>query len=170
MGQEFPEPLRGREARRLHGHMDARFMGGVGQVGGELRLLQHLAAGHRHAAAGLVIEGLVLDDLGHDLGHRVVPSAVGLVLHGVGNGGIAVLGLGVGAPAALQRAALEEHRRPDARAVVDAEFLNVEKPSCPFHGKISLALFVILIIAEATALCKYTACTIFLCNFVVFHS
>ena len=122
-------------ARRFCGNVDALRPRGIGKRRGKLCLLQYLAAGERHAAAGFVIKGLILAHLAQDLLYGIFPAGVGLVLHGVRDGSVAVLRFRVGAPFALQRAALEKNRSSDAGTVVDTEFLNVEQFTChaPAH-------------------------------------
>jgi hypothetical protein len=53
------------------------------------------------------------------------------------------LGLGIGAPLAAQIAAFEKHRGANARAVVEAEFLDVKNMSG--HGSASSPIIIFIV-------------------------
>ena len=148
-------------------------MQGAGQCGGKLLLKQRLAAGERDPAAGLPVEGDVLQRFGENLLHGQVAAlsadcarrtclhalaaeracmrtdqrmtvlhhprlrgtqicaaaAAGALFPIQRELGVDLLGLPICTPAAAQLATLEEDRRPDARPIVQGEFLNVEDMS-----------------------------------------
>ena len=72
------------------------------------------AVDHAHRARGTG-PGAAATDLGAQAARRVVSPF-----------GLAALRLGVAAPRAMQRTAFQKDQRPDAFAVVDAEFLDIE--------------------------------------------
>ena len=126
VGHEPLKHRRGGEAGGFRRHVYPVLVGQIGQLHGEIRLLQGLAPRQGHAPVGFLVEQLVLEHHVHHLLGGVLPAAVERVFHGVGNGHVPVLGLRIGAPLAPQRAPLEEYRGADALPVVDAEFLDVE--------------------------------------------
>jgi hypothetical protein len=44
------------------------------------------------------------------------------------------LGLGIGTPPATERTPLKKYHGPDARSVMDAEFLKIKKSTPDFHN------------------------------------
>ncbi|MPM15901.1 hypothetical protein SDC9_62275 [bioreactor metagenome] len=85
----------------------------------EVRPEQRFAAGEGDAAAAGNVERFVLDELLHEFVNGIVARFFARQRF---NG----LGFRVGAPLAAQVAALKEHVRADARAVVNGEFLYIE--------------------------------------------
>ncbi len=104
---------------------------------GEFRLAEAFPAGEGHTAARIAVIIAVLYDLAHDLvdGH-VPPDGLWHAVHRHGLDAV-LLHFGVTAPAAAEAAALEEHDRADAGAVMDGIALDVRDAA----ARVSDALF-----------------------------
>ena len=118
----------------LNGRMDAPHPQLGEQSGGKVGLGQDLAPGQSHAAAALLVKVPVLEADRYRLlhGHLLPVLGQGDPVFQLAGG--RTLALRIGAPFAPQRTALQKDHRADTRAVVKAEFLDVEhNPSPVFH-------------------------------------
>ena len=128
------EGLPGDVSRGVEGGVDAAAVAASEDVGHEAGLEERLAAGAGGAAAGVVVEGLVLEDLGDDV--------LGGGLAALHDNGLGVAGLGAAAAQGADLAvvvpglALEAQRaaRADAEAAAAADALVGEEDDLGLPG------------------------------------